>query len=385
MLPLGILHEKELAPEMQADVCNLGLSSIPLWERESGIILEWLEIPQHLWEGTDGDTVEQTGGRPVPSTPDTSPTSSVSSVPSPSAERGVFTVLDGGYEDGSEAGERPCSAQQWAREKFAYVLGENARDKAESTIQKCLSDHSVMSAEEVQKVGSIWKLPLDHRWRLYRKWRAAYQEKLNATMNEKLEQYESLAQDLSALDLEETLMLLGGAAVVGMTTPGTARYRTLLQRVRPRVVILEEAAEILEAQVMTMLSPDCQHLIMINDQPQLRPKVADQELAARTHLDMSLFERMVRNHIPFVQLRQQHRKGSDVSQRKFHPTPEDHRSYFPLETHIREVAPNSSRRTRFRAPTPGSTSSVVTEKTIHDCNQAPRQQCTDKVVKGNNV
>ncbi|XP_055521428.1 NFX1-type zinc finger-containing protein 1-like [Leucoraja erinacea] len=238
----------------------------------------------------------------------------------------MFTVLDGDDEDGCEPGERPDGAQQWAREKFAYVLGENAGDEAESTIQKCLSEHSTMSVEEVQKLGSIWELPMDHRWRLYRKWRAAYQEKLNEAMNEKLKQYESLTQDMSALDLEETLMLLGEAAVVGMTTPVTARYRTLLQRVRPRVVILEEAAEILEAQVMTMLSPDCQHLIMISDQPQLGPKVADLELAAETRLNVSLFERMVRNHIPFVQLQQQHRKGPAVSRRKFHPTPEGPRS-----------------------------------------------------------
>lgn len=55
-----------------------------------------------------------------------------------------------------------------------------------------------------------------------------------------------------------------------MTTTGAAKFRTVLQKVRPRLVIVEEAAEVLEAHTITTLSEACQHLILIGDHQQVR-------------------------------------------------------------------------------------------------------------------
>lgn len=55
-----------------------------------------------------------------------------------------------------------------------------------------------------------------------------------------------------------------------MTTTGAAKFRTLLQEVRPLLVIVEEAAEVLEAHTITTLSQSCQHLILIGDHQQVR-------------------------------------------------------------------------------------------------------------------
>ena len=59
------------------------------------------------------------------------------------------------------------------------------------------------------------------------------------------------------------------AEVVGVTTTGAALYRDLLASVNPCVVLVEEAAEIMEPQVLAAL-PDCvQQLVMIGDHEQL--------------------------------------------------------------------------------------------------------------------
>lgn len=50
---------------------------------------------------------------------------------------------------------------------------------------------------------------------------------------------------------------------------GAAKYRRILQYVRPQIVIVEEAAEVLEAHTITTLSKDCQHLILIGDHQQV--------------------------------------------------------------------------------------------------------------------
>jgi hypothetical protein len=63
------------------------------------------------------------------------------------------------------------------------------------------------------------------------------------------------------------------------------------------VVVVEEAGEVLEAHLLACLSKHTEHLLLIGDHEQLRPKVERYELQAasgRGHdLDVSLFEALV--------------------------------------------------------------------------------------------
>lgn len=52
--------------------------------------------------------------------------------------------------------------------------------------------------------------------------------------------------------------------------------------VLPQIVVVEEAAEVLEAQVLASLAPNTQHLILIGDHEQLRPKSESYELTVST-------------------------------------------------------------------------------------------------------
>lgn len=69
-----------------------------------------------------------------------------------------------------------------------------------------------------------------------------------------------------------------------------------------KIVIVEEAAEIFEAHIVTSLSPKCEHLILIGDHVQLRPNPSVYRLAAHYKIDVSLFERLVKNDFPNVRL-----------------------------------------------------------------------------------
>ena len=57
--------------------------------------------------------------------------------------------------------------------------------------------------------------------------------------------------------------------------------------------MIEEAAEILEAHIVTALPKNIEHLILIGDHQQLKPSPTVYELAKKYNLDTSLFERMV--------------------------------------------------------------------------------------------
>lgn len=50
-----------------------------------------------------------------------------------------------------------------------------------------------------------------------------------------------------------------------------------MQRYAPRILIIEEAGQVLEAHILATLFPSVQHLIAIGDPKQLRPSVSHGE------------------------------------------------------------------------------------------------------------
>ncbi len=96
--------------------------------------------------------------------------------------------------------------------------------------------------------------------------------------------------------------ILSTARIIGCTTTGAASYRESLAAAKPGIVVVEEAGEILEAHVLSSLSPVTKQLVMIGDHKQLRPKVETYELsvqAGKGHsLNVSLFERLVLGGYP---------------------------------------------------------------------------------------
>lgn len=55
-------------------------------------------------------------------------------------------------------------------------------------------------------------------------------------------------------------------------------HRSLVKHLAPAVVLVEEAAEILEPQVLASLNSELQHLILLGDHHQLRPQVESYDL-----------------------------------------------------------------------------------------------------------
>lgn len=100
-------------------------------------------------------------------------------------------------------------------------------------------------------------------------WVLRYQTYLRTKALEAEQVYQDAAERLSEIRRREDLCVLEQARVIGMTTTGAAKYRQALQELRPRLVIVEEAAEVLEAHIITTLSQDCQHLILIGDHQQV--------------------------------------------------------------------------------------------------------------------
>ncbi|KAK6320892.1 hypothetical protein J4Q44_G00078680 [Coregonus suidteri] len=185
--------------------------------------------------------------------------------------------------------------------------------KMKHRIRRELGSSSAMSEDEEDIILDVWTLSLADRWRLYRLWVGRYRTELRMRAQQAEQDYQDAAERLAEIRLREDLCVLKDAKVIGMTTTGAARCRKALQEVRPCLVIVEEAAEVLEAHTITTLSQACQHLILIGDHQQLRPSATVFELAKNFNLEVSMFERLVRMDFPYVRLNFQHRMRPDIA------------------------------------------------------------------------
>ncbi|GFO32608.1 nfx1-type Zinc finger-containing protein 1-like [Plakobranchus ocellatus] len=183
-----------------------------------------------------------------------------------------------------------------------------------------------MTEEQEAFIQDIWTLNMKERFALYKLWIERYKAKLSEEMRLLLDQYRCALSEKEEINNQETVSILRGARIIGMTTTCAAKYRSVLQAVACKIVVVEEAAEVLEAHIVTALNKDCEHLILIGDHQQLRPSPVVYELAKNFGLEISLFERLVKNQFPHVVLQEQHRMRPEISMimRHIYPHLKDH-------------------------------------------------------------
>ena len=78
-------------------------------------------------------------------------------------------------------------------------------------------------------------------------------------------------------------------------------------------MIVEEAAEILEPQLVAIIPSSVQHLIMIGDHKQLSPQVNYDLLRRKCNLQTSMFERLIVGGLDYTQLDTQGRMSDDIA------------------------------------------------------------------------
>nr|XP_023014369.1 NFX1-type zinc finger-containing protein 1-like [Leptinotarsa decemlineata] len=165
------------------------------------------------------------------------------------------------------------------------------------------------------------------RWKLYYQWLDIYVAKLRARKEEVNRSFRKLYSVYSEMRDMEDAKIMKSSLVVGMTTTGAARLQSSLQSLKSPIVIVEEAAEVLEAHIISSLTPHCRHLILIGDHQQLKPTTANFKIETKYGLGISLFERMINNKIQCHTLTVQHRMRPEIScliRPAIYPVLEDH-------------------------------------------------------------
>ncbi|PRP78349.1 hypothetical protein PROFUN_11389 [Planoprotostelium fungivorum] len=195
---------------------------------------------------------------------------------------------------------------------FPHQLDQLLREKSEGdvlrywlesgeTIHERVEDVSV---EELTRTHQVWSMNAWERKRLFRFWVDDLRDLSERELNQVLGEYEEYREEYNAIDIAAELRVLRANFIIGMTTSGGASHGALLSSLRPQIILCEEAGEVLESHLLASLTSGTQHLILIGDHLQLRPKVEEYRLSVEGNggykLDVSLFERL------FVSCRERH-------------------------------------------------------------------------------
>ena len=187
---------------------------------------------------------------------------------------------------------------------------------------------------------NVDSLAHQERWILAENWLSHSAQVHGDHIFELLNQAKQHKERIDSVHADVSRRTLSRADVVGVTTTGLARNIKMLRRVGIKVIICEEAAEVMEPHVISALMPGVQHFIQIGDHRQLRPQIQnylqfsmETPVGRAYQLDRSQFERRAVGEpgllpLPVAQLNVQRRMRPEISGliRSVYPNLKDHES-----------------------------------------------------------
>ncbi|KAK5662144.1 hypothetical protein OQA88_8049 [Cercophora sp. LCS_1] len=218
------------------------------------------------------------------------------------------------------------------------LFGKTEKDDGWETVdyhQDQLVDRWLRQGPVVQSrsrsVNDLTAAPLatmsfDERRLLHRHWLRSIRDKIIGEIVQIHRELDEAIDKRDRMRRDVDLRCLQQADIVGVTTTGLARNLHLLRKLQCKVMLCEEAGEVLEAHLLTALLPSVEHAILIGDHLQLRPQIQNYDLQSTNprgrqySLDMSLFERLVEPphdtdiRLPFSMLETQRRMHPSIAE-----------------------------------------------------------------------
>ena len=149
----------------------------------------------------------------------------------------------------------------------------------------------------------IWNMSVSDRIVMVQLMILDNMEDLQQKMQKDLEDYIKSCSMLKEFNTGKDAEILKRRQIIGATITGAAINQQLLREIQPDIVIVEEAAEVLEPQLLASICPSTKYLLLIGDHQQLRPQVDAYYLRKEHHFDISMMERLIRNNLPYRTLR----------------------------------------------------------------------------------
>ncbi|WVF69005.1 hypothetical protein IAT40_003779 [Kwoniella sp. CBS 6097] len=189
--------------------------------------------------------------------------------------------------------------------------------------------------ELLREDGDVWNYSAVERKKIVAHWKDQILNSEVPKLAYLRQIYKGINSRIQSLHNEKKLEVLRRAKIIGCTTNGAANISNLIATAAPRVLIVEEAGECLEAHIVANLVPSIEQLILIGDHLQLRPQIGNYRLSIESkegknyRLDESLFESLVNAGLPYSMLQTQRRMRPEISnliRNHLYPSLVDHES-----------------------------------------------------------
>jgi helicase required for RNAi-mediated heterochromatin assembly 1 len=172
-------------------------------------------------------------------------------------------------------------------------------------------EHSDKRASELlRRNQDMTSIPSRYRGSVYGYLQKAAKQKIAERMRDVAARAKHMAKEfqIGRWEQDSSILFAQNSRVIGMTTTGLSKYRALVTSLRPKIVLIEEAGETLEAYTIAACLPSLEHMILVGDHQQLRGHCNVKAFeSAPWNLDVSMFERLVRNRVEYTQLKTQRR------------------------------------------------------------------------------
>lgn len=180
------------------------------------------------------------------------------------------------------------------------------------TVPPASSSDLAKATKLLDSVSDLWKVPDYLRGPMFSIIQSRSKAALAKRFREAAVTYDKLVRENQVGKWEQDAVYLRRAPIIGMTTTGLSKYRALVSALKPKIILIEEAAEVLEAPVTAACIESLEHLILVGDHQQLQGHCSVQELEGEPfYLNVSLFERLVSNNMPYKTLLRQRRMDPD--------------------------------------------------------------------------
>ncbi|KAL5632188.1 hypothetical protein ACGC1H_000258 [Rhizoctonia solani] len=174
------------------------------------------------------------------------------------------------------------------------------------------------------KDPKVWRMSRKERAALHRAWSTEAIGLTHTIQTQEFEDFRRAHEETAGHHKEITdqikAEILSRSHIVGCTTTGAAKLVSLLSGMGPKVMIVEEAGQVLEAHILASLVGTVEHMILIGDPLQLRPNINSYKLSTENpktgkiyRFDQSLMERLSSGGFRMSQIDVQRRMRPEIS------------------------------------------------------------------------
>ncbi|KAL4433368.1 hypothetical protein ABPG74_017472 [Tetrahymena malaccensis] len=128
-----------------------------------------------------------------------------------------------------------------------------------------------------------------------------------------LKEYQKQIDMLIQEEMLNDVKIMKQKKIVAMTLGGICKYSEYLKHLKYDILLIEEAAEVLENLSVPLLQPFLKQMILIGDHQQLKPNANSYLMEKEYNMNISLFQRLIANNLEYACLNVQMRMAPEFS------------------------------------------------------------------------